>query len=236
MTVVGGVPPASGLAGHRDIVGRPNRKKIAKRPGLLSTHEAVAKAHAQRFAASLESDLTAVAAADPLSHLSNSLRINQPARSYAVLECSSGSTSSEQGAWTTARWSRLRRIRAARGRRAIRVRAIAVLARRCALPTRLVRLAFRLVAGLRKRQTREEREHHCRKNFGVHGRSPRETAMFLRFKQLNIGHGVFDPNSSRVCFGLATRAGASCGRFRRPRALIWTARRHAPIRNPSGGR
>jgi hypothetical protein len=70
VTVVGGLPPASGLSGHRDLVRRPDRKKIAKRAGLLSTHEAVAKTDSDGLPADLKPHLTAVAAARSLSHVS----------------------------------------------------------------------------------------------------------------------------------------------------------------------
>src|ERR1700722_2174912 len=70
VTVVGGLPPASGLSGHRDLVRRPDRKKIAWRAGLLSTYEAGAKTDSDGLPADLEPHLTAVAAARSLSHVS----------------------------------------------------------------------------------------------------------------------------------------------------------------------
>ena len=60
VTVVGRWPPASGLPGRRDLLRRPDRKKIAKRAGLLSTHETVAKTDSERLPADLKPHLTAV--------------------------------------------------------------------------------------------------------------------------------------------------------------------------------
>jgi hypothetical protein len=77
VTVVGGLPPASGLPGHRDLLRRPDRKKIAKRAGLLSTHETVAKTDSEGLPADLKPHLTAVAATNSLSHVSPRLRINE---------------------------------------------------------------------------------------------------------------------------------------------------------------
>jgi hypothetical protein len=68
VTVVGREPPASCFSGHRYFVRRPDRKKIAKRAGLFSTHEAVAKADSERLPGDLKPHLTAVTAARPLSH------------------------------------------------------------------------------------------------------------------------------------------------------------------------
>ena len=63
VTVAVGLSPASGLSGHRDLVRRPDRKKIAKRSGLLSTHQTVTEADSEGLAANLKPHLTAVAAA-----------------------------------------------------------------------------------------------------------------------------------------------------------------------------
>jgi hypothetical protein len=78
VTVVGGLPPASGLPGHRDLLRRPDRKKIAKRAGLLSARETVAKTDSEGLAADLKPHLTAVAAANSLSHVSLRLQIDEP--------------------------------------------------------------------------------------------------------------------------------------------------------------
>jgi hypothetical protein len=77
VTIVGGPPPARGLSDHRDLVRRPDRKKIAKRAGLLSTHETVAKTDSERLPADLKPHLTAVAATNSFSHVSPRLRINE---------------------------------------------------------------------------------------------------------------------------------------------------------------
>jgi hypothetical protein len=50
VTVVGGLPPASGLSGHRYFVRRPHSKKIANRAGLPSTHQTVTEAHPEGLA------------------------------------------------------------------------------------------------------------------------------------------------------------------------------------------
>jgi hypothetical protein len=78
VTVVGGLPPASGLSDHRDLARRPDRKKIAERAGLFSTNEAVAKTDSEGLPADLKSHLTAVAAACSLLHVSLRLRIDEP--------------------------------------------------------------------------------------------------------------------------------------------------------------
>ena len=78
VTVVGGLPPASGLPGHRDLLRRPDRKKIAKRAGLLTTHQTVANTDSKGVPADLKPHLTAVAAANSLSHVSLRLQIDEP--------------------------------------------------------------------------------------------------------------------------------------------------------------
>ena len=70
VTVVGGLPPASGLSGHRYFVRRPHSKKIANRAGLFSTQQTVAKTDSERLPADLKPHLTAVAATRSLSHVS----------------------------------------------------------------------------------------------------------------------------------------------------------------------
>jgi hypothetical protein len=78
VTVVRREPPASCLSGHRYFVRWPHRKEIAKRAGLLSTHEAVAKADSEGLSAHLKPHLTAVAAAGSLSHVLRRLRVSEP--------------------------------------------------------------------------------------------------------------------------------------------------------------
>jgi hypothetical protein len=51
------------------LVRRPDHKKISKRAGFLATHQAVAKADSEGLPADLKPHLTAVAAANSLSHV-----------------------------------------------------------------------------------------------------------------------------------------------------------------------
>jgi hypothetical protein len=112
VTVVGREPPASCLSGHRYFVGRPDREKIAKRAGLLSTHQAVAKADPERLAADLKLHLAAVAAAGSLSHISlDSKSISLCCSDVFIKGSRSLFTALEKGASTMARWWRSRRIR-----------------------------------------------------------------------------------------------------------------------------
>jgi hypothetical protein len=79
VTVVGGLFPASGLSGHRGLLRQPDPKKIADRSSLLTTHQTVAETDSEGFATDLKPHLTAVAAANSLSHVLIRLRINRPA-------------------------------------------------------------------------------------------------------------------------------------------------------------
>ena len=195
MTVVSDLLPASGLSAHRDMVRRPDRKKIANRAGLLSTHEAVAKADPERLAAHLKPHLTTVAAAHSVSHVSLQFQINE----RGALRCSPSSivffTSPETEALTTARWSRLRRIR----RRPASPRHSRPSHCRSCLPASLARLrspCFSSGRWIVQAPTREESEHCCCKNFGVHWRLLGSFGPLQRRYEVNTGHSAFDPVSS----------------------------------------